>query len=391
MSERPVKVMLVAGEASGDALGAGLARALRGRLGDRLQLVGVGGARMAEQGVRSPVDIAQLSILGLVEGLMAWRRVVRLADETAAIARRERPDVAVLIDSWGYTLRVAQRLRRIDPQLPIVKYVGPQVWASRPGRARTLAATVDHLLSIHAFDAPYFEREGLSVTFVGNPALSRSFAHADPGRFRARIGAREGELILLVAPGSRPAEIARVLPPFGEAVGRLKAARRDLHVVVPVAETVAAAVTAQVAAWPFAATVVEDEAGKTDAMAAAEVALACSGTVTTELGLAGCPMVVGYRIGALTYFALKRIITTRYVTLINIAAGEEVAPELLQHDCTPEKLAAEVERRLANPALRRRQREAQFAALDRMGRGGPDPSEQAAGAVLRLLDERGRL
>ena len=386
---RPLTVMLVAGEASGDALGAGLARALRARLGDRLRLVGVGGARMAEEGVRSPFDIAQLSILGLVEGLMAWRKVVRLADETAALAAREKPDVAVLIDSWGYTLRVAQRLRRQEPQLPLIKYVGPQVWASRAGRAKTLAGAVDHLLSIHAFDAPYFEQHGLKTTFVGNPALSRSFAHADPARFRTRIGAAADDLVLLVAPGSRPSEIARVFPPFAAAVERLKRDRPDLHVVVPVAETVAEAVKTHVAGWPFRATVVEDEAGKADAFVAADLALACSGTVTTELALAGCPMVIGYRIGELTYQLLRRIITTPYVTLFNIAAGREVAPELLQHKCTPDKLAAELERRLADPELRRRQRDEQFAALDRMGRGGPDPSEQAAESVLRLLRERG--
>src|SRR5437762_13759507 len=134
--------MLVAAEASGDERGAGLAHALRRRLGDEVRFVGVGGARMAAEGIISPFDITELSVLGLVEGLMAYPRVVRRADQTAALARRERPDVAVLIDSWGFTLRVAQRLRRDDPALPLVKYVAPPVWASRPGRARPLAGAV---------------------------------------------------------------------------------------------------------------------------------------------------------------------------------------------------------------------------------------------------------
>jgi lipid-A-disaccharide synthase len=383
--------MLVAGEASGDALGAELIRALRTRLGERLRVVGVGGARMAAEGVQSPFDIAQLSILGLFEGLMAYRKVVRLADITADLARRERPDVAVLIDSWGYTLRVAQRLRKADPGLLLIKYVGPQVWASRPGRAKTLAGAVDHLLSIHAFDAPHFETEGLGVTFVGNPALSRSFEGSDPQRLRASIGARPEDLVLLVAPGSRPAEIDRVFPPFAEAVALLKRSRPDLHVVVPVAATVAERVKAHMAGWPFQAHVLEEEGDKTDAMVAADVALACSGTVTTELALAGAPLVVGYRIGSLTYAVLKRIIRTPYVTLLNIAAGRFVAPELIQHACTGPGLAEEVERRLADPDLRRRQREEQFAALDKMGRGGPNPSDRAAEGVLELLRSRGRL
>src|SRR5438309_5416497 len=171
--------MLVAAEASGDDRGAGLARALKKRLGEGVRFVGVGGARMAAQGVQSPFDISELSILGLLEGLLAYPRVVRRADETAAIAARETPDVAVLIDSWGFTLRVAQRLRKLDPKLPLIKYVGPQVWATRPGRAKTLAATVDHLLSIHAFDAPFFEAQGLPVSFVGNAALTLDFSQAD--------------------------------------------------------------------------------------------------------------------------------------------------------------------------------------------------------------------
>lgn len=384
---RPLTVMLVAAEASGDDRGAGLARALRRRLGDKVRFVGVGGEKLAAEGLESPFDIAELSILGLWEGLMAYPKVVRRADETAAIAAREKPDVAVLIDSWGFTLRVAQRLRKLDPRLPLIKYVGPQVWASRPGRAKTLAATVDHLLAIHAFDAPFFEAAGLPTTFVGNATLSLDFADARPGRLRKAIEAGPGDPILLVLPGSRPSEIARVLPPFEEAVNILKSERPDLHVVVPVAPTVAEAVKARVAGWPHRAHVVEGDQGKRDAFRAATVALACSGTVTTELALAHVPMVVGYRLGPVTYWLLKPLIRTKFVTLFNIAAQAFIAPELIQGDCTGPRLAAEVARRLDDPALRAAQVAAQDEALAKMGRGGPDPSEAAAAAVLKIVEE----
>jgi lipid-A-disaccharide synthase len=377
--------MLVAAEASGDERGAGLARALRRRLGQGVRFVGVGGPCMAAEGVESPFDISELSVLGLVEGLMAFPRVVRRADETAALAAREAPDVAVLIDSWGFTLRVAQRLRRLDPALPLIKYVGPQVWATRPGRARTLARAVDHLLSIHAFDAPYFEAEGLPTTFVGNSALSIDFSPADPARLRAEIGAAPGDPVLVVLPGSRPAEIERVMPPFAEAVAILKAERPKLRVVVPAAPTVAELVRSRVAGWSAPAHVVEGERAKLDAMKAATVALACSGTVTTQLALAGAPMVVGYRIGPLTYAILKRLVRTRYITLFNIAGDAAIAPELIQDACNGPALAAEVARRLDDEALRRAQVAAQYAALDKMGRGGPDPDELAADAVLKVL------
>ncbi|HEY2753522.1 lipid-A-disaccharide synthase [Phenylobacterium sp.] len=385
---RPLTVMLVAAEASGDDRGAGLARALKRRMGEGVRFVGVGGERMAAEGVESPFDIADISILGLLEGLLAYPRIVRRADEAAALAAREKPDVAVLIDSWGFTLRVAQRLRRLDPALPLIKYVGPQVWATRPHRAKTLAGAVDHLLSIHAFDAPYFEAEGLPVTFVGNSALNLNFSKADPQRLRAQIGAGLEDPILLVLPGSRPGEIQRVLPPFEDAVRRLKAQRPDLHIVVPTTPTVADLVKARVAGWSFRAHVIEGDESKLDAMKAATVALACSGTVTTEVALAGVAMVVGYRIGAVTYALLKGLIRTKYITLFNIAAQAFVAPELVQAQCTGPNLAREVALRLDDPELRSRQVLAQYAALDRMGRGGPDPSEAAADAVLKVVADR---
>lgn len=385
---RPVTVMLVAAEASGDDRGAGLAHALKRRLGKRVRFVGVGGARMREADVDSPFDIAELSIFGLLEGLMAYSLVRRRVADTAALAEREKPDVVILIDSWGFTVRVAERLRGLTPLPLIVKYVAPQVWASRPGRARTAARFFDHLLSIHAFDAPWFEREGLATTFVGNAALAVDFSKADPARLRTQIGAAPDDQILAVLPGSRPSEIVHVLPVFEAAVAKLKADRPNLHVVVPAAATVADAVKSRVAGWPFRAHVLEGDAAKHDAMKAATVALACSGTVTTELALAGCPMVVGYRVKPLSYALAKPFIRTRWVTLFNIAAQDFVAPELIQDACTGEQLAGEVALRLDDPSLRASQVARQNQALDKMGRGGPDPNEAAADAILKLLEER---
>jgi lipid-A-disaccharide synthase len=382
----PVCVMLVAAEPSGDALGAELARALRRRLGaDKVRFVGVGGARMAAEGVESPFDIADLAILGLFEGLMAYPRVVARAKQAAALAAREKPDIAVLIDSWGFTLRVAGRLRAQDPTLPLVKYVGPQVWASRPGRARVLAKAVDHLLAIHSFDPPHFEKAGLKTTFVGNPHLQRDFASADGARFRASIGAGPDDPVLLVLPGSRPGEIQRIMPPFEDAIGLLMDARPELKVALPIAPSVAEAVHARLAAFGRPVHLVEGDEAKADAMKGATVALACSGTVTTELALAGCPMVVGYRVGAITYYLLKALILTPYITLLNIAAGKAVAPEMIQHDCNGPDLAREIGNRLDDPALRARQIAEQNAALDKMGRGQADPSERAADVIAGML------
>lgn len=387
--DKPIKVMLVAAEASGDALGAGLAKALRARLGEGVTFVGIGGAKMAEQGVESPFDIAQLSILGILESLKAYPRAMARLKDTVALAGREKPDVAVLIDSWGFNIRLAKALRKLDAGLPLVKYVAPQVWAYREGRAHALAKAVDLLLSIQPMDRPYFDAAGLRNVFVGNSALAKRFDHADPARLRAAIGASAAEPILLVLPGSRPSEIERVMPAFEDAVRRLKAERPELHVVVPAAYTVAEAVKARVAGWPFRAHVIEDEGLKDDAFLAGDVALACSGTVTTELALAGRPMVVGYKTGAVTYAIIKRLMKPRWITLFNIAAGKAVAPEFIQHACEGEGLARAVALRLDDAALRQQQVAEQSAALDKMGRGMPDPSEAAADALLAFLQGRG--
>jgi lipid-A-disaccharide synthase len=382
------KIMLVAAEASGDSLGAALARSLRQRLGADVTFVGVGGPKMAAEGVTSPFDISELSILGWIDGLKAYGRVKRRVKDTVDLALRERPDVVVLIDSWGFTVRVAKALRRAMPELLLVKYVGPQVWASRPGRAKTLAGAVDHLLAIHVFDAPWFEREGLPTTFVGNPALSTDFSAASGKRFRTSIGAGPKAPVLLVLPGSRPSEIERLAQPFEEAVIRLHVAQPDLVVAVVVADTVADAVKGRIAAWPMRVHLIEGEAAKRDAMKGATVALACSGTVSTELALAGCPMVIAYRLDPLTYWLVMRVVMVKYATLFNIAAGEEIAPELIQGKCTGPLLAEAVAERLNDPKLRARQTEQQFAALDRMGRGGADPSERAAETVIELMAQR---
>ncbi|WP_296165429.1 lipid-A-disaccharide synthase [uncultured Brevundimonas sp.] len=379
----PLKIMLVAAEASGDALGAGLAKALKARRPD-VSFVGVGGPRMAEQGVESPFDIASLSILGWIEGLKAYGLVKQRVAETVALAVAERPDAVVLIDSWGFTIRVAKALRAQLPGVPLIKYVGPQVWASRPGRARTLAGAVDHLLALYAFDAPWFEREGLATTVVGSQALHVDMSGADPVGFRRSHGIASNANLLLVLPGSRPSEIRLMTPVYEAAVARLKASDPSLEVAVVAAGTVADDVAARIASWPFRVHLVA-EAEKYDAMRAATVALATSGTVSTELALAGVPMVIAYRFQPLSYALMKPFFTGKYATLFNHAADQEIARELIQKDATPEKVAAELGRLLSDPVVRAEQVRRQTAALDLMGRDAADPSTLAAVAVLNVI------
>lgn len=379
-----MKIMLVAAEASGDVLGAGLIEALKARRGDQVSFVGVGGPRMIEQGVKSPFDIADLSIFGVVEALLAYGRVKKRVAETVALAVAEKPDAVVLIDSWGFTIRVAQQLRKVMPDLPLIKYVAPQVWASRPGRAKVLAGTVDHLLALYPIDAPWFEKQGLATTVVGSQALHIDMSQANGPQFRAERGISPQAPLLLVMPGSRPREIERMTPVYEETVKRLKASVPGLEIAVVAAGTVAEAVTSRVASWPFRAHLVVETA-KYDAMQAANVALATSGTVSTEIALAGTPMVIAYKIDNLSYRLMKPLVTAKYFTILNLAADEMIAPECIQFEATADHLVAAVEPLLLQPQKAMDQAQHQTAVLDKMGRGGPNPSDLAADAVLKLV------
>jgi lipid-A-disaccharide synthase len=383
--------MLVAVEASADRLGAGLIRALRTRLGAGVTFVGVGGDRMAAEGVASPVDIAGLSLVGLFEIAGAVPRALRDIEATIRLAEREQPDVAVLIDSWEFTWRIARRLKLRVPGALRVKYVAPQVWATRPGRARTAARYFDAMLTLFDFETRYFEAAGLPATCVGNPALRRMGSVGDSGGLRARIGASDDDPILLILPGSRPGEIKRVLPPFEDAAMRLSDVRPTLRLVVGAAETVADAVKARVAGWRIRADVIEGDEARYEAMRGATLALACSGTVTTELAAAGCPMVVAYRAHPATAMVARAVLKTRFFTLFNIAADAEIAPEFLQQHCNGPELAAAASALLDDPARRASQAAAQTAALASLGLGGPDPFEAAAEAVIALARANGRL
>ncbi|HEY5073020.1 MAG TPA: lipid-A-disaccharide synthase [Caulobacteraceae bacterium] len=379
-------VMLVAAEPSGDLLGADLARAIRARLGaEGVRFVGVGGERMAAGGLESPFAIADLSIVGVFDALLALPRVLRRVRETANLASREGAEMAVLIDAWGFNVRLARRLRRLNPRPILVKYVVPQVWASRPWRAREIARIFDHLLAINIFDAAIFERYGAKITFVGNPALARDFFSVDPSRLRSKIGAESGEPILLVLPGSRPSEVRRLIQPFKEAVSLLTADRPALHVVVAAAPSVAEEVKAGIIGWPGRIHLIEGDEARFDAMVGATAALACSGTVTTELALAGCPMVVAYRVDWPSYQIGRRLVTIRFLTLFNLAADRAVAPELIQSDCNGPALARAIGALLDNSELRAAQVVQQREAVARLGGGVADPIGAAADAIIAAL------
>lgn len=383
---KPLSVFIVAAERSGDALGAGLIRALRNELGNEVSFSGVGGREMKLEGLESPFDISELSVLGLFEVLGAYPRVVRRADETAAHALASKPDIAVLIDSWGFTLRVAQRLKNVLPDMPIVKYVGPQVWATRRGRAQTLAETADHLLTIHSFDAPIFEAAGLPTTFVGNPTLEGGQS-GDGEAFRQRHNIPPDALCLGVLFGSRMSELTRLQGPFSDALKQLRRERPDLAVIVPLADSIADAARAAIADDPaYQGAIIVDEDEKPDAFAAIDTAMACSGTVTTQLAMRGVPTVAGYRLGWATWAVLRGfMLKSKYISLVNIAADRELIPERIQTTCTGPRLAADVGRFLDDSRLRAETSTRLIETTDEM-RGEGSAAARAAAVIIELAN-----
>lgn len=384
--------MLVAGEASGDQLGARLMQALRlqaralGVAPPRFS--GVGGPAMEAEGLQSLFPMRELSIMGLLEVLPKLPQLRRRLAETADLAMRGNPDMLVTIDAPAFNLRLARRLR--GASFPVVQYVAPQVWAWRQGRAEEVAQSFDHLLALLPFEAAFFEKWGLPTSFVGHSVLESGARSGDGPAFRMRHGIAQDAPLLALLPGSRRSELSRLAGPFGAAAGLLAGEMPGLRLVLPTVPHLVEEVQMRIASWPVAPIVVRTVEEKWDAFAAADLALAASGSVSLELAMARTPMVIAYRVNPLTAMIARRLIRVPYACMVNIIAERPVVPELLQQDCRPDRLAAAVTALHRDPQSRMAQREA--AELVRARLGGDEavvPSQRAA-AALREVFKAGR-
>lgn len=399
MTEKALHIALVAGEPSGDALGEGLIRALRQMHPGAVRFSGIGGERMQAEGFASLFPIAELAVMGLVEVLPRARRILQRLDQLAEQLRADPPDVLVTIDSPGFTHRLAKRLR--ERSFPIVHYVAPTVWAWRPGRAKTLAGLVDHLLTLLPFEPPYFEREGLSAECVGHPAVETIAAarrvaaeEAAAGNgFRQRFQIPLDAPLLAMLPGSRRGEVGKLLPVFSAAIAKLAEKHPALQVVIPAVPDVAPMVLNVLPNLAVPARVVVAPAERYQAMLAADLALAASGTATLELGLAETPTVLAYRVNRITAAIVRRMLKVPYAGLVNILDNREAMPEFLQEKCRPDTLAEALGRLLESPAIRAGQlaacrRVGEMLGLDESGAVRmPGPNQRAAVAVLAQAEK----
>ncbi len=388
---RALSLYIVAAEESGDALGAALVRALKARLGDGLTFNGVGGRAMAAAGVSSPFAIDDLSIVGIAAIPRRLPMIFRRIRETAAAVVAARPDALVIIDSPDFTHRVARLVRRLAPKIPILDYVSPSIWAWRPGRARAMRAYIDQVLAILPFEpAVHAKLGGPPCLYVGHPMIEHIAALRPKAEEAQRR--RINPPVVLVLPGSRGSEIRHLLGTFGAAVAQVEARSGPIELVLPTVTHLVAQVRAGVAGWAVAPRIVVDPADKWAAFRQARMALAASGTVTLELALAGIPTVAAYRL-SIVEWNIARLLRMRStlpsVILANLVLGENVIPEFLQSDCTPERLAAALLPLLSDTAQRQRQIEA-FGRLDAiMAIGSEAPSAKAAAIVLDVA-QRGR-
>jgi lipid-A-disaccharide synthase len=373
-------IALVAGEPSGDALGARLMVALRLEAGGGVRFAGVGGDRMAREGLRSFFPMSELSVMGLFPVIPHVPRILRRLRETAAAIIALRPAAVVTIDSPGFTLRLARRLH--GHGIPLVHYVAPTVWAWKPGRARRIARFLDRLLVLLPFEPPYFERHGLPCEFVGHPAVEAPAG--DGAAFRLRHAIPAGAPLLCAMPGSRRSEIDRLGPIYGETLRQLRARMPELRAVVPAVAWLEREIGAAAATWE-GTIVVPESTEKLDAFAAADIALVKSGTGALEVAVAGLPCVVTQRLGPLSGWIAQRVLRVRHVSLVNILLGQLAQPELLQGDCTPPALSAALAGLLADGDARRRQRDLGLRAAAMVGLGGVPPSRRAARGVLRAI------
>jgi lipid-A-disaccharide synthase len=379
-----MRVFVIAGEASGDRLGAALMRGLRGLAGEKVDFSGVGGERMLSEGLTSLFPMDEISIMGIGEILKEYRSLKRRIRETADAILDAKPDVVVTIDLPEFNLRLA-KLVKARSDIRIVHYVAPTVWAWRPGRAEKMARHVDQVLALLPFEPPYMEAAGMRCDFVGHPVVTDPKASAaEEASFRLTYGIGDAPLCA-VLPGSRRSEIQRLAPVFGEVVARLAKARPDLRFVLPAAHSVAGSVQEAVSEWPHQPLVLDPREGprveeaKRAALAAADVALAASGTVSLELAHARTPMVVAYDMNWLSRQIIGRMLLTDTVTLVNLVSETRAVPEFVGRDCRPDRIAPALQRVLEEPQAQLR---AMDLTMERLGEGGAPPGERAARAVL---------
>lgn len=385
MSTTTHTIWLLAGETSGDELGAKLIKALR-HLNPSLKFCGVGGPKMQEQGLELLFPMQDLAVMGLVEVLPKIRMLSNRLNQAVEHIKTVRPDVVVTIDSPGFSLRLLKRIA--DLSIPRVHYVAPQVWAWHESRVKKFPGLWEKLLCLLPFEKEFFSKHGLQSTFVGHPILETEVHHGNAEQFRQDHQLSDKAPIVLFMPGSRRSELPKLMPVFKQTLSLLKRQLHDVTAVIPTSPLAKERVLHMVNDWPVKPIIIHDPQDKYNAYAAANAALTKSGTTTLELALAKVPMAVTYRVNPVTAMIARRMIKVPYVCMLNLLANNQVVPELLQEDCHPEKLSAMLMGLLTDPQKAKAQQDAFTQIMHQLS--GPNdelPSHVAAKEILEMIKE----
>lgn len=375
-------ILIVSAEPSGDALGARLITSLEGQSPD-LALSIIGGPDLERPGLTSLMNVSGLAILGYVEGLKAYPLVLKKVSEAVSLILEVKPRAVVLIDSWGLMVRIAKGLKKRGYSGTIIKYVAPQVWATRPGRAKILARFIDHLLSTQPMDRPYFDAVGLPQTFVGNPVFDTDYQAGNAETLREKLGLNDSQPVIGLFPGSRPSEIDRIAPAIIDADQRLQALTGGHQSVCLVANDVGDGVKALLAGTDI---VPVQQSDLLDLLALIDGAIACSGTITSQLAAAGVPSVVLYRVSHITYTIGRRLMQPDHISLVNIAAETTLMPEFLQDEIDSDKPARALFDLIKDETGREALSQALIQQTRHMGAGQGGASDRAAQAILSLIN-----
>lgn len=372
-----LKVYLIAGEPSGDLLGARVMRALKNRQSD-IQIFGVGGESMQAEGLKSLFDIKDLSVMGFLEVIPHLPKILRHFREIQKDIQKIQPDIIMTIDSYSFSIRVHKMLKKMDCKVPHVHLVAPQVWAWQKGRAKIIGHFVDHLFCLLPNEPEYFAPYGMPATFVGHPVIEGGADKGNAADFKQHHGISTDKRIVCLLPGSRSNEIKYLLSDFMRVADNLFALNPDLFFVIPTVETVRETIEKQTQNWSTPHLVVTGEAERYNAFAAASAALAASGTVSLELALAKVPHLIAYRMNKLTAAVARRVLKIKYVNLLNLLENREIIPELLQENCTVEKMTQTMQALLGGE---KQETEAALAKLKKE----TDPSEQVVDKLIQLV------
>ena len=367
------RFFLIAGEPSGDRLGAALMAGLTDLL-PQVEFAGIGGPAMQAMGLHSQFPMDELSVMGIAEVLPKYFHLKRRIREAAAAALGFAPDALITVDSPDFCLRVAALVKAARPGLRVIHYVAPSVWAWRPGRATRMALVVDHVLALLPFEPPLMQAAGMTCDFVGHPVVAEPLASA-----AEKALMRGPAPLILTLPGSRKGEVMRLAPVIGAVLARVKDAHPTARVAVPTVPAVEGLVRQLTRDWPVSPQIITDAREKRAAFAMADVALAASGTVSLELAANACPMVIAYRLHPVSHWLMRRAALVDTVTLVNLVSETRVVPEFLGPDCTAARIAPALLEILASP---HRQDAAMTITMDRLGKDGEPPGLRAARSVL---------